>query len=342
MSVCPVCETKCPESAQYCNICGFTDEHGIARPIATKEEARHRLEFIVKPHRNEWERLKIEKAIKEVEAREAKAKDAEEAAAARESAARAAEEAAAARESAAKAAEAAATREAAESAAANEANTKAAESAKNQKPETTNNAPDSDVNPGDIIRFGRYDWRVLEVSNMPGRGMGKRALILKETMLAERRFNDKSTFGGLFNTASWDECSLRRYLNEDFYNSFSNKDQSRILETHVVTSDNPHRSFLRTFNPGAGKGGKDTIDKIFLLSIDEIMKHLELSKRTQGEEMDLDDVDDLDNLDYWWLRTTGTTRGAVTFVYKHDTQISVTGMPADHGIGVRPAMWIRL
>ena len=55
MSECPVCGTKCPDSTIKCEICDFYDENGIARPIATLEEAQYRLETFVKPHRQIWE-----------------------------------------------------------------------------------------------------------------------------------------------------------------------------------------------------------------------------------------------------------------------------------------------
>ncbi|MCL2378740.1 MAG: DUF6273 domain-containing protein [Defluviitaleaceae bacterium] len=362
MTLCPVCETKCLQGAQYCDKCGFKDEQGIARPIATLEEAQHRLEFIIKPHRNEWERLKVEKAIKEVEAREAKVKAAEEAAAAREAAAKAAEEAAATREAAAKAAEAATANEAttktgksskattakavkrtkstAEKEAANPpeeaAPTKAEETANNQNPETTNNTSDSDVNPGDIICFGHYNWRVLKVSKLRGRGKGKKALILKETVLENRIFHEISFIGSFISThVTWERCSLRQYLNEDFYNSFSDKDKSRILETNVVTPNNPHVGFITgILSPRTGTGGKDTTDNIFLLSIDEVMEYLEFSKQAGGKKRGQDAT--------WWLRTPGTVFG-MSYVHDHDTQIGIQGSVVDNAdIGVRPALWLRL
>jgi hypothetical protein len=58
---------------------------------------------------------------------------------------------------------------------------------------------------------------------------------------------------------TWAECDLRRYLNGHFYNSLE-EEKSRIAETVVVNDD--HRWY-------GTKGGADTNDKLFLLSIEE-------------------------------------------------------------------------
>jgi len=192
----------------------------------------------------------------------------------------------------------------------------------------------SDTQPGDIIRFGRYSWRVLKVEKMRGKGKGAKALVLKEAVMENRKFHE-NWFVTSVTGMTWERCSLRRYLNADFLNTFSNKDQSRILETHVVTPDNPHRNILSMISPGGGRGGNDTTDKIFLLSIDEVMEYLEYSKQAQGKKRGTSAS--------WWLRSAGTVGSFIAYVHDNDTQISVEGAAADYaGIGVRPAMWVRL
>ena len=54
-TTCPVCNTPCQPAATSCPTCGFEDQHGIARPIVTQEEANHRLETVIRPYRRQWE-----------------------------------------------------------------------------------------------------------------------------------------------------------------------------------------------------------------------------------------------------------------------------------------------
>jgi len=59
---------------------------------------------------------------------------------------------------------------------------------------------------GDLIPFGGYDWRVLNVQS------GK-ALIITEDIIEQRRFDSSSN--------KWDSCELKRYLNNEFINKFN-------------------------------------------------------------------------------------------------------------------------
>ncbi|MCL2378741.1 MAG: DUF6273 domain-containing protein [Defluviitaleaceae bacterium] len=321
MSVCPVCETNCQEGAQYCSECGFNDEQGIARPIATLEEARHRLEFIIKPHRNMWERQKAEKAIKEADVRVAAAKAAEEAAvkatqeaAAREAAANAAE----------KALEAWETRRELD----------AGETIETQTTQTDVNTKTTapELIPGDIISFGGYDWRVLTVAEIPDQG--HRAFLLSEEILEEREYDTEWKWSKVFRnkTITWEHSTLRRYLNEDFYNSFSEDDRSRILETFLENKDNPEKSSFF-----GSTGGNSTFDMIFLLSIDEIMEYHEASKRT---ELWCEGKPPYKTL--WWLRSPGHNNIFAAFVTDYDRRVNLMGSDVDKPLGIRPALWLQL
>jgi len=102
------------------------------------------------------------------------------------------------------------------------------------------------------MRFGGIDWLVLEVSD------GK-ALLLSEQLLEPGRYNDR------WDQVTWRSCSLRWYLNGDFYDkTFSEAEKSRIAETTVINNDN---QWYGT------PGGSDTTDKIFILSIEEVVKY---------------------------------------------------------------------
>jgi hypothetical protein len=64
----------------------------------------------------------------------------------------------------------------------------------------------------ETMRFGNYDWRILEVVN-------SKALLLSETVIVTLPYHRP---GGCI---TWENCTLRQYLNNEFYNSFSPQDK---------------------------------------------------------------------------------------------------------------------
>jgi len=258
------------------------------------EEARHRLEFIVKPYRKGWE----------------------------------------AGRNAAKRAEGCSTSEHENLTPNPESEPGIPSSSSMPEPqppqEKTNESTDITPIPGDIVSFGGYDWRVLTVEKMSGQGNNYKAFLLSEEILEVRKF-DKWSFWK--NETSWETCQLRQYLNEDFYQRFSKADRSRIQETKVVNSDNRKREF---FDDGVGY--KDTLDKIFLLSVDEVMEYLEASKRSQGGQ-----GSNKRKKRDWWLRTQGEDERMTAYVHANDESINLEGaFVADRESGVRPALWLKL
>lgn len=73
-----------------------------------------------------------------------------------------------------------------------------------------------------------------------------------------------------------ENCSLREWLNEEFYNSaFSNSEKEQILSVTVPADKNPEYDT---------NSGNDTEDKIFLLSVSEAKKYLG-KKRLQNHKI---------------------------------------------------------
>ena len=156
---------------------------------------------------------------------------------------------------------------------------------------------------------------------------------------------------------TWEKSNIRGWLNDKFYNSaFTEEEKSKIKETLLVNEDNDDYMTL---------GGKDTTDKIFLLSIDEARKYLSdgnslenkdqlvragAAKGTQyadyrrlGKipENKKDEYEEwmLENSAYY-LRSPGGTQERTAAV-RPNAIISTSGN--DTGLnrrGVRPAMWI--
>lgn len=199
--------------------------------------------------------------------------------------------------------------------------------------------PYSFVKVGNTIQFGKYLWRVLDVQD-------GRALIITEDIV------DKQPYHVIYEDVTWEDCSLRKYLNEDFYDSFSAEERSLILETNV---HNPDNLWYGT------KGGNDTRDFVFLLSLEELDKYLGdsgdylnkvrkahdgelfpsrtgwyLSNTHDGERKAAYDGDKW----YYWLRSPGRIASYAAYV-NYDGWISVSGRRISGALnGVRPALWL--
>lgn len=141
---------------------------------------------------------------------------------------------------------------------------------------STNWYKDIDETTWDCIYFGHYwqndtnkngiadkndameaiKWRVLSID-------GDDAFLLSDQILDYGYYDEYVDTDKNDQTATWETCTLRNWLNNDFYNvAFSSKEQSAIRTTRVVNEDNPH------FNTN---GGNDTDDKLYILSYNEIL-----------------------------------------------------------------------
>lgn len=86
-----------------------------------------------------------------------------------------------------------------------------------------------DIEVGDEITFGKYqdekiEWEVLSRHFLPNEGK-VRVQLLSKYALDCKPFDEDGV-------SSWDECSLRQWLNNDFYNeAFSKKEQKQIVDT---------------------------------------------------------------------------------------------------------------
>jgi hypothetical protein len=132
---------------------------------------------------------------------------------------------------------------------------------------------------------------------------------------------------------TWGRCSLRQWLNGEFYGQLPLMIQGATVSAH---NENPQNSRYGTY------GGDATLDKVFLLSMDEVHRYFEGDNdriaRFQGSGA------------WWWLRSPGshadraanvdvTDAGSVVF----GGRVSPTGGRVDIGCGgVRPALWLNL
>ena len=164
----------------------------------------------------------------------------------------------------------------------------------------------------DEIKFANNEWLVLETQD------GK-ALLLSEAVIGNRPYNDE------FKDTTWEKCTLRKWLNNGWLNSsFNEAEKNAIVETNVINADNPEDGTA---------GGNDTVDKIFLLSIDEVNQYFSsdeecIALAAEGESA------------YWWLRSPGGFSLHAAYV-RDDGSVKYGGRSVDDAYGaVRPALWV--
>jgi len=104
-----------------------------------------------------------------------------------------------------------------------------------------------ELKPGSCIIFGSYNWLILDIQN-------NSILIITEEIIEQRAYHD------IYKDTTWADCGLRKYLNSEFYDKFTETDRSKIIP---VTNKNLDNQWYGT------KGGEETQDNIFLLSIEE-------------------------------------------------------------------------
>ncbi len=194
---------------------------------------------------------------------------------------------------------------------------------------------------GLIIKLGSYkgspiSWIVLEEKD------GK-AMLLSEHALDAIPYHEK------LEETTWEQCTLRSWLNNDFLNEALATEKHRICTTNVTADANPKYDT----NPG-----NDTNDKIFLLSINEVEKYFpddeeKICFATEYAKTTKMSVDtDKDSRFYgacpWWLRSPARNQVTLADVWFNAADVwydyvDLDGICVDDDeVAVRPALWINL
>ncbi|MBQ6509830.1 MAG: hypothetical protein IJI07_10195 [Flexilinea sp.] len=219
-------------------------------------------------------------------------------------------------------------------------------------------AASAELQPGDPYYFGTWqqeknedpaeiEWQVLAVED-------GRALLISRYGLYAGRYHRSYT------RVTWEDSDMRAWLNGTFFGTaFSESEKERIAEALIPNPDNP--------DEGA-KGGNDTKDRIFLLSIEEAETYFpEKDARrcnftNYGKRGAHAAAADKEGNGIWWLRSPGKVDVMVAYAdgsivredgsidgsryaaaVNYDGSILTAGIAVNFGsFFVRPALWLEL
>ena len=163
--------------------------------------------------------------------------------------------------------------------------------------------------------------------------VGNKALLISKYAIDCKRYNEKNA------SVTWESSTIRKWLNDEFINTaFNSSEQDKIQLSLVQNPDNAEYG---------AKGGNDTQDKIFLLSIDEVRKYFNNDRarmcKPTGYAIFQGAYEELEyevGYGIWWLRSPGVQQNRAAV-------ISCGGLVGARGnlvhctdCGVRPAMWV--
>ena len=204
---------------------------------------------------------------------------------------------------------------------------------------------------GAHVTFGTYpqtetgedrtpiEWMVMEVDEE-----NHKAFLLSFRGLDSKRYHREYT------NVTWETCSLRAWLNDEFLNTaFTPEEQAAILTTEVKNDSKQCYGWTTS-------GGKDTQDKIFLLSYAEAFRFFQIqfgvrnnvaarivptayaSKAGARQDNRKNKAEDGSIAGWWFLRSPGCfqncaaavgTVGQVLRVPAHAEVGTVVGLPGD-------------
>lgn len=145
-------------------------------------------------------------------------------------------------------------------------------------------------------------------------------LLISKGIVDKKPYHDKEV-----KEITWAECSLRQWLNKEYFQTLTPEQRSNIMETEIQNPDNAEYDT---------PGGVNTKDKIFLLRIDEA-KTLFINDEDRVAEYDGQDS-------WWWLRSPGRHSVSAAHVRYYG------GVDSNYGVsiwlveGVRPAFYVNL
>lgn len=207
------------------------------------------------------------------------------------------------------------------------------------EPENENILNDSNISAadiGDTVIFGLYEqnnnsgdgrepleWIVVEKQNT-------QAMLVSRYVLLMGPCTKDDTY------VTWENCTLREWLNKDFLNEAFDKSERDHIPLVTVKS---HNNDVYHTN-----GGNDTYDYVYILDDLEAARFFSTNDSRQAYPTEVAKnqgiyIDPDRGTSWWWLRGPGYTQNSVSDVHS-DGEIGYINSAADNGGGIRPAMWV--
>ena len=196
------------------------------------------------------------------------------------------------------------------------------------------------------IKFGKYKNKKGEDKSIEWVPVirdeeKKEVMLLSKYILSAKYYNESG------DNCTWEDSSLREYLNSDFYEYSFREEEKEYIKTTV------NQNYDNVYNEYEMSGGNDTEDKVFCLSIEDIKRvlktdevdYLELKILSAKTLKDYDSSENevlvFDDYSFYWLRTPGHYQNTAS-VIDPDGSINYYGYPVDSkGFGVRPVIWVK-
>ena len=219
--------------------------------------------------------------------------------------------------------------------------------------------PDTKVAELGSVEFGRYpqdssnssDKKPIEWLVLAKDEANHKVLLISKYILDCKSYNDDGK------PSSWENCTLRYWLNNDFCNMAFTSDELNKIEPTLL--NNAGNSAYKVF------GGNNTYDKVFELSIDEVelffaggtinvaTKATNYAKTVENAGRNLwvynyaeDTADDkhfyewADGNSSFWLRSPGNSLDTAACVSRGGEIVKYGYSVHSQVYGIRPAMWV--
>ena len=197
---------------------------------------------------------------------------------------------------------------------------------------------------GSVVTFGTYpqtgeendetpiEWLVLDAQ-------GSQSLLISRYALDCKQYHKEEM------DMTWEQCTLRTWLNGEFINkAFTAEEQAAILTTAVDNSKAQGYSGWDT------NGGNNTQDKVFLLSYAEAWKYFAADDTRkcaptdyavkQGVYTSRSKKVDGKPTCWWWLRSPGDLQDHVADVINDGSHFY--SLVNNSNFAIRPAFWVNL
>ena len=175
----------------------------------------------------------------------------------------------------------------------------------------------------DYFKYEPIKWRVLRYEN-------SEAFLLSEAILDSQPYHSENE------EIDWEKSSIRAWLNNEFINkAFSDEENKAINTVELINKDN---------SKYGTQGGKNTSDKLFLLSLSEVDGTEESKEYGFWDKKTRKCKNDnfSEETYFWWLRSPGNSSHDAAGVYYYGWVFGYGYDVQEPAGGIRPALYLNL